>query len=121
EAMLALAASTSAALSNAELYQNVALEKERSVAILSNIADGIVAVDREGEVVLWNQAAERITGIPAPEALGRAPSEVLQRELESDRETPAGERLVSIRRGGEEIWLSLTEAIMLDPAGAVAG
>ncbi len=57
------AGSTSAALSNAELYQRVALEKERSVAILANIADGIVAVDRDGEVVLWNAAAERITGI----------------------------------------------------------
>jgi two-component system phosphate regulon sensor histidine kinase PhoR len=46
---------------------------------------------------------------------------VLQRELESDGEAPPGERLVSIRRGGEEIWLSVTEAVMRDPAGAVAG
>jgi len=46
---------------------------------------------------------------------------VLQRELESPGDTPTGERLVSIRRGGEEIWLSLTEAVMRDPAGAVAG
>ena len=42
-------ANASAALSNAELYQRVALEKERSVAILANIADGIVAVDRDGQ------------------------------------------------------------------------
>jgi PAS domain S-box-containing protein len=121
EALAAFAGNASAALSSAELYQSVALEKERSVAILSNIADGIVAVDREGQVVLWNAAAERITGVPADEALGRLPAEVLQRELESERDTPAGERLISIRRGGEEIWLSLTEAVMLDPAGAVAG
>jgi PAS domain S-box-containing protein len=121
EALAAFAATASAALSSAELYQNVALEKERSVAILSNIADGIVAVDREGKVVLWNSAAERITGVPADEALQRTPSEVLQRELESQTDAPPGERLVSIRRGGEDIWLSLTEAIMRDPAGAVAG
>ena len=121
EALKAFAGNASAALSSAELYQNVALEKERSVAILSNIADGIVAVDRDGKVVLWNTAAEQITGIPAQEALERTPSDVLQRDLESDREMPAGERLVSIRRGGDEIWLSLTEAIMRDPAGAVAG
>src|SRR5439155_209514 len=113
--------SADAALSSAELYQNVALEKERSVAILSNIADGIVAVDREGKVVLWNAAAEEITGVPTEEALGLAPAEVLQRDLESPGDTPTGERLVSIRRGGEEIWLSLTEAVMRDPAGAVAG
>jgi hypothetical protein len=36
--LLALAANTAAALSNAELYQRVALEKERSTAILENIA-----------------------------------------------------------------------------------
>jgi PAS domain S-box-containing protein len=121
QALGAFAGNASAAFSSAELYQSVALEKERSVAILSNIADGIVAVDREGRVVLWNAAAERITGVPAEEALNRLPAEVLQRELESDGEAPPGERLVSIRRGGEEIWLSLTEAVMRDPAGAVAG
>ena len=74
DALLALAANAAAALSNAELYQRVALEKGQSEAILANVADGIVAVDREGDVVLWNAAAERITGVPADEALGRAPS-----------------------------------------------
>jgi PAS domain S-box-containing protein len=121
EAMLALAASTSAALSNAELYQRVALEKERSFAILANIADGIVAVDREGHVVLWNEAAEKITGVPAVDALGHAPADVLQRPLGSGSDTPAGDRLVSVLRGREEVWLSVTEAVMRDPAGAVAG
>jgi two-component system sensor histidine kinase VicK len=119
--MLALAATTSAAMSNAELYQRVALEKERSFAILANIADGIVAVDREGLVVLWNRAAEQITGVPAEDALGRTPADVLQRPLESGSDTPTGDRLVSIVRGREEVWLSLTEAVMRDPAGAVAG
>jgi two-component system sensor histidine kinase VicK len=121
EAMLALAASTSAALSNAELYQRVALEKERSFAILANIADGIVAVDREGMVVLWNEAAEKITGVAAADALGRQPVDVLQRTLESDTGVPLGDRPVSIMRGREEVWLSVTEAVMRDPAGAVAG
>ena len=41
-------------VANAELYQRVALERQQSFAILANIADGIVAVDREGAVVLWN-------------------------------------------------------------------
>lgn len=114
EALLALAANTSAALSNAELYQRVALEKERSTAILENIADGIVALDRDGDVVLWNRAAEQVTGVPATEALGRSPQQVLGRTL-------SGAPLVSIARGGGEIWLSVTEAVMRDPAGQVAG
>src|SRR2546430_6017494 len=121
EAMLALAASASAALWSAELYQRVALEKERSFAILANIADGIVAVDREGLVVLWNQAAEKITGVAAEDALGHPPDDVLQGSLESASDTPAGDRLVSISRNREEVWLSLTQAVMRDPAGQVAG
>jgi PAS domain S-box-containing protein len=121
ESLSALAGHAKAALANADLYQRVAQEKERSVAILANIADGIVAVDREGRVVLWNAAAERITGVPASEALGLDPSHVLQRTLESAEGTPDGDRLVSIRRGSEEVWLSLTEAVMRDPLGAVSG
>jgi len=119
EALSALAANTSAALSNAELFTSVALDRERSFAILANIADGIVAVDREGHVVLWNEAAERITGVPGAEAHGRTVEEALQRELESDGEAPG--RLISIQRGSEEVWLSVTEAVMLDPMGAVSG
>jgi PAS domain S-box-containing protein len=122
EALLALAGNTSAALANAELYSRVSLEKERSVAILANIADGIVAVDRDGQVVLWNSAAEEITGVPQEEAIGRTTVQVLQRQLESSEAgTPSGQRLVSITRGGEEVWLSLSEAVMRDPLGAVAG
>ncbi|MDX6387391.1 MAG: hypothetical protein QOD85_1193 [Gaiellaceae bacterium] len=122
EALLALAGNTSAALANAELYSRVSLEKERSVAILANIADGIVAVDRDRRVVLWNAAAEEITGVPQEEAIGRTTMQVLNRELESAEETTrTGQRLVSLQRGGEEVWLSLSEAVMLDPLGAVAG
>jgi PAS domain S-box-containing protein len=122
EALQALAGNTSAALANAELYSRVSLEKERSVAILANIADGIVAVDRDGRVVLWNAAAEQITGVPQEEATGRTTVQVLQRQLESgDDDAHGGQRLVSILRGSEDVWLSLSEAVMQDPLGGVAG
>jgi PAS domain S-box-containing protein len=122
EALQALAGNTSAALANAELYSRVSVEKERSVAILANIADGIVAVDRDGHVVLWNAAAEQITGVPQEEAIGHTTVQVLQRQLESgDDDAHPRQRLVSILLGGEEVWLSLSEAVMRDPLGAVAG
>lgn len=121
DALLALAANASAALSNAELYQRVALERERSVAILAHIADGIVATDRDGRIVLWNAAAVEITGIPTSEALGRAPVDVLQRDLSSGDDAPVGNRVLAIVRGGEEVWLSVTEAVMRDPGGGLAG
>ena len=89
----------------------MAEEKERSEAILANIADGIVAVDRDGTIVLWNSMAEQITGVPAAEALGRRLEDTLQRELASGEEEAAGEREVTIVRGGKEVWLALTEAV----------
>ncbi|MGH3081784.1 MAG: GAF domain-containing protein [Gaiellaceae bacterium] len=121
EAIAALAGNASAFLANAELYQRVVLEQERSVAILGNVADGIVAVGRDGNVVLWNTAAEEITGVPASEALGRPPSDVLQRSLDPDETSDEGRGLIRIPRGSDEIWLSVTEAVMRDPADAVAG
>ena len=121
EALDALAASAAAARANAELYQGVSHEQQRSEAILANVADGIVAVDREGKVVLWNPAAERVTGVPQVDALGRTPTQALGRPLEAGEGIVGGSRLVPIRRGNEEVWLSLSEAVMTDPAGAVAG
>ena len=117
----ALAATSSASAANAELYQRVAEEKERSGAILANIADGIVSVDRDGRIVLWNAMAEHITGVPASEALGRSVPDVLQRELSTNGTEGVVERHVAIRRGGDEVWLALSEAVMLDSAGSVAG
>ena len=98
---------------NAELYQGVSHEQQRSEAILANVADGIVAVDREGKVVLWNPAAERITGVPQAEALGRTPAEALGRPLEAAegvagrqpaRADPARRRggLALAQRGGDD-------------------
>ena len=121
EALGALAANASVAYSKAELYQQVELERGRSVAILSNVADGIVAVDRDERIVLWNQAAERITGVPSEECLGRSVLDVLQRDLRSSSGAGPGDRLVPIRRGDREAWLSVTEAVMRDPAGETAG
>ena len=121
EALQALAATAAAARVNAELYQAVSHEQQRGEAILANVADGIVAVDRDGKVVLWNPAAERVTGVSQAEALGRTPVEALGRALDAAGAGAGGSRLLPIRRGGEEVWLSLSEAVMTDPAGAVAG
>ena len=39
--------------------------------VLASLQNGLIAVDREGRVTAFNQAAERILGLPAPQALGR--------------------------------------------------
>jgi two-component system, OmpR family, phosphate regulon sensor histidine kinase PhoR len=121
EALSTLAANTSVSLSNAELYQQVAVEKERSETILASVADGIVAVDRDDRVVLWNAAAERIMGVPRKEAVGRLSADILRRTLSSGDEAPTGNRVVPIPRGGEDLWLSVSEAVLRGSAGDVAG
>ena len=119
EALVTLAASSATALANAALYLRVSLEREQSLAILSSVADGIVAVDREGAIVLWNAASERITGIGSSEALGRPLTQVLRHEIEAPE--GAGERSISLKRGAQELWLQVAEAIMRDPGGQIAG
>jgi len=86
---------------------------------LAHAGDGAFAIGADGRIVLWNRAAEEITGVPATEALGRTPAQALHQELE-----PGGDgsvRLISIRRDGVEVWLALSETVMRDPAGGVAG
>lgn len=45
--------------------------------ILDAIREGLLAVDKEGKITLFNRAAEQITGIPAREALGRRVDRVI--------------------------------------------
>ena len=119
EALVTLAANTATALASAALYLRVSLEREQSIAILSSVADGIVAVDRDDRIVLWNAAAERITGISSGEALGRLATDVLRYEIGASEEE--GERSILIKRAARELWLHVSEAIMRDPSDQIAG
>lgn len=44
---------------------------------LQHTADGVLAVDPEGRIVLWNAGAERLLGYPSREVLGRRCCDVL--------------------------------------------
>jgi PAS domain S-box-containing protein len=46
--------------------------------ILDSIADGVFTVDLEWKITSFNCAAEKITGIPREEALGRLCSDVFR-------------------------------------------
>ena len=112
---LALAANAAAALANAELYQRRRHEKQRSEAILANVADGIVAVDRDGK----RRPLEPGRGARSPASRRRRRSAGRRRRrsvapLDAGSGT-GGEPPRPIRRGGEEVWLSLTEAVMTRP------
>lgn len=45
--------------------------KDLSRAIVAATADALIAVDTTGAITAWNQAAERLLGHPAADALGQ--------------------------------------------------
>ncbi len=61
----ALAAVGSAALSNAQLYQQVHAERERLSSITLNIGEGVCAVGPSGKLTFVNRAAADMIGLPS--------------------------------------------------------
>ena len=65
------------AVHNARLYQQLAHEKRRLGAIIENSADGVMILDTQRRIRVFNRALEEMTGWPASEALGQPCSRVL--------------------------------------------
>ena len=55
---------------------------------LENMSDGVVTIDLAGEIVTFNEAAERILGLAREEALGKKFGEVFLLRRESDEAEP---------------------------------
>ena len=79
--------------------------KEIQQYLADSIEAGIVVEDRDGRVILWNKAAEKITGTPRTKALSRRLREVMpalaaiggspsDKRLEMEFEGPDGERRI---------------------------
>ncbi|HEY2469655.1 MAG TPA: PAS domain S-box protein, partial [Terracidiphilus sp.] len=45
---------------------------------LDALSEGLVLIDQEGRIALWNRAAETITGYSAAETVGRRAPEMLE-------------------------------------------
>jgi PAS domain S-box-containing protein len=109
-----LARRAASAIENAQLYRE-AEARAQAARVLAAIGDGVVLVDRGGRVRLWNIAAERVTGLPAEEVLGRHLIEVLPGWSDVSSRLPvarAGEAVraesVPVDVGRGEKWLSIS-------------
>ena len=58
-------------------YANLGKETDHLSAILNNIGDGVVVADEKSNIIVFNPAAEKITGFRAEQALGKNLTEVL--------------------------------------------
>jgi PAS domain S-box-containing protein len=85
--------------------------------------DGIALTDEQGQVIEWNRAMETITGLPAPETIGRPIWEVqLLLDHASDPAAGLGEQLkagiLELLRSGRAPWLGqLIERTYVRPDG----
>ncbi len=71
-----LASRITMAADRGRLYREVE-ERADAARVLEHVADGILLLDRNGIVRLWNPAAEAITSIDADEVVGRAAAEAI--------------------------------------------
>ncbi|MFZ0430012.1 MAG: PAS domain S-box protein, partial [Acidobacteriota bacterium] len=99
--------------------------------ILESISDGVFTVDRKWRVTSFNRAAERITGIPREEAIGRVCSDVFRCSM-CETECALGETLDTQRRivgksgyiinsEGQRIPISVSTAVLRNGDGRVVG
>jgi len=96
---------------------------ERTVTSLTS---GLLTTDPAGTITSFNPEAERITGAPAAEALGRALDAVIpgasDRVLESVRSTERGRvRLRFKNRRGQELFLGLAGSVLRDDVDSPGG
>jgi len=103
---------------------------ETASAILESMSEGVYAVDREFRITLFNRAAERITGVPRSEAVGRYCWEVFRSEicesdchlrLALDSEQPVARTVWILDSEGRRIPVSMSSSVLRDREGNVTG
>jgi len=99
--------------------------------ILDSIADGVFTVDTNWRITSFNAAAERITGIPRDEAIGKLCAEVfraticesacaLRKTIETG-EPIVNKEIMIVRADGEPVPVSISTALLRDQNGDVVG
>ncbi len=60
-------------------------QRDRERIMLDSVGDGIVAIDRDWRIILWNKSASVITGWSKEEAMGKPFRDIIKFIRESDR------------------------------------
>lgn len=124
--LITLANQAGIAIKNAHLYDQVVLANEYIQNIVATIESGVVAITASGEIAMFNRAAERLTGLPAP-AMNRSPASALPGCLGdallasiADGEAHTHPELALPGRTGTKPVICTTSPLR-DPQGAVLG
>ncbi len=68
--------------------QKLRENEERYHSIVSQAVEAITLTDEDGIIIEWNQSAEKVTGVPASEALGQYTWDIQMRMLPPALQTP---------------------------------
>jgi PAS domain S-box-containing protein len=93
-----------------EAARATAYQREQAARVLAAVGDGVVLVDDDRVVRLWNPAAERITGVSSDDVVGRPVAEALPGlPVVLERVAPGEPRAetVPLEVRGRELWLSV--------------
>ena len=108
-----LARHAAIAIDNAQLYEE-AERRAQAARVLESVGDGVVLIDREGVIRLWNTAAAAIAGLSEADVLGRPIADVIPHWEEIARLVPIASsptepvRAVTtpVEIQGRELWIS---------------
>jgi PAS domain S-box-containing protein len=79
------------------------LGRARDEAILKSIGNGLVVVDKSGDIQFINQAGEQMLGISRSEAINKPASEVLNRVTEKGEKIPYDKYVLTRILKGEKV------------------
>jgi signal transduction histidine kinase len=104
-----LALRAAAVVETSQLYDEVE-HRARASRALEAIADGVVLLDNDERVLLWNRAAAAMTGIEAADVIGRPARDVLPGYDKNviGVEGDGRPRTVPLDLGDREVWLSFS-------------
>jgi PAS domain S-box-containing protein len=99
--------------------------------VLNSVADGVFTVDRHWRITSFNRAAERITGVPATEAVGKRCSDVFHANI-CERGCPLRQTLETggeqidvpariLNNKGQSLPISVSTAAMYNSDGSLLG
>jgi two-component system NtrC family sensor kinase len=115
------------AIKNAQLYTEVVLANEYMTNIVATIESGVISINAAGRVLMFNRAAEELTGQRAETVLGRPMAEVLpaalEQRLRTTRDTGQAhtEPELALTAGETTTPVICTTSPVRDPSGDIIG
>src|SRR5205085_6728692 len=87
-------------------------ERAQAARVLAAVGDGVMLLDKNGVIRLWNTAAEAITGLRREETIGRTARDVFgdatERAPIAESGHPASAETLPVEIGERELWLSIS-------------